>query len=125
MYIGMRREPVTVVLLSIVTCGIYAYYWLYVTMEDINNVSERPVIDNPVLYLLLSIFCFPFLWVVWYKIDKELAVLAREEDIYYRENFALWLIFTFFFGVGMFVAETQIQGALNQIYERRYENSQM
>lgn len=124
MYIGIRRDPLTVVLLSIITCGIYAYYWLYVTMEDINNISERPVIDNPVLYLLLSIFCFPFMWIVWYRIDKELAMLAREEDIYYKENFVLWIIFTFF-GVGIYVAEAQIQGAINQIYERRFENSQM
>lgn len=35
-----QRSVATVIILSIVTCGIYALYWLYVTAEDLENEGQ-------------------------------------------------------------------------------------
>lgn len=52
-----RREIVTVILLSIVTCGIYSIYWTYVTMEALDREgqsSNMPVIAQFLLALFLG-----------------------------------------------------------------------
>ena len=35
--IGEPRNPTTVALLSLVTCGIYALYWAYLTFEELKQ----------------------------------------------------------------------------------------
>ena len=35
--IGQPRNPTTVALLSLVTCGIYALYWAYLTFEELKQ----------------------------------------------------------------------------------------
>ena len=118
-YIGVRRDGIVVLLLSIVTCGVYAYYWYYQAMEDINRATGEQRI-NSVGLLIGSILCFPIIFVVLYQIDRELARLSAIEGTYYKENFVMWLLLSIFvFGIGNWVAMFQICGAYNQIWDRR------
>lgn len=51
-----ERNVVTVIILSIVTCGIYALYWTYVTMDALDKegqASNMPVIAQ---FLLLFVY---------------------------------------------------------------------
>lgn len=115
----MTRAPSTVVLLSIVTCGVYAIYWYYKIMQDLNGAYNREIM-NPVQFLLLSMFCCPLLiWYIFYKIDKGLAELSYYEGVQYKENFTLWLLLTLVFGIGSFVAMVQITNGFNALWARR------
>jgi len=118
MYIGMTRSPFVVILLSIVTCGIYALFWYYTIMKDLNLALGEERI-NPVLFLVLGILCGPVFWYVLYVMDKGLLEIARNEGVNYSENFILWLLLTFIFGIGSFVAMYQITCAYNEIWARR------
>jgi hypothetical protein len=53
--IGELRKPLTVVLLSIVTLGIYALWWYYRNFEDMKQHSGEGVGGG--VGLLLAIFC--------------------------------------------------------------------
>ena len=53
--IGELRKPLTVVLLTIVTCGIYGLWWYYRNFEDMKQHSGEGV--GGLLGLLLAIFC--------------------------------------------------------------------
>jgi hypothetical protein len=53
--IGELRKPLTVVLLSLVTCGIYTFWWYYRNFEDMKQHSGEGV--GGLLGLLLAIFC--------------------------------------------------------------------
>jgi hypothetical protein len=53
--IGELRKPLTVVLLTIVTCGIYGLWWYYRNFEDMKQYSGEGVGGG--LGLLLAIFC--------------------------------------------------------------------
>lgn len=46
MYKFTQRSPITIILLSIVTCGIYFIYWLYVTSKEINDALGREEINT-------------------------------------------------------------------------------
>ena len=107
-----------VILLSIVTCGIYNIYWLYTVMNDLNNVSEKPVIDNVTMYLVLSIVCAPIYWVTLYKIDKGLAEVCPKENVSYKENFLLWILLLLV-GIGPLFAMFNIIDAMNGIWANR------
>lgn len=58
-YNGEKVEGGMEFLLMIVTCGIYAIYWYYKMGQKITRAQMRsgaPIVDNSVLYLILSIF---------------------------------------------------------------------
>ena len=117
-YIGKHRDPVVVIILSIVTCGIYALFWLYTVMEDVNRTSGQQRIDSTML-LILSIICAPVMWFALYKVDQEMMRLAGENGTTYNSNFVLWLLLTFVCGVGTYVAMYQLTNTYNEIWARR------
>src|SRR5581483_11121810 len=53
--VGKVRSPLTVLLLSIVTLGIYALYWYYKTFEEMKEYSGEGL--GGLLGLLLAFFC--------------------------------------------------------------------
>jgi hypothetical protein len=53
--IGELRKPLTVVLLTIVTCGIYGLWWYYRNFEDMKQHSGEGIGGG--IGLLLAIFC--------------------------------------------------------------------
>ena len=117
-YIGVTRDPVMVIVLSIVTCGIYYYFWLYNVMNDLNRAAGREVI-NPGTFILLSIFCAPMAYYVLYTVDKGLAEVSYREGIYYKENFIMWLILAMVCGIGIFVGIHNVTVGLNNIWAKR------
>jgi hypothetical protein len=58
-----KRSPVAIVLLSLVTFGIYAYYWLYATGEELKRESGRrditPALDAFLAFLTVGV------WGIW------------------------------------------------------------
>jgi Na+-driven multidrug efflux pump len=118
MYIGKIRSPLTVILLSIVTCGIYMFFWYYVTMESINNLyDERPISSGMLLFF--SIICPPVIFYLYYLFDKHLKEISNREDITYEGSMILWLLLTLVAGVGGIVMIWQTQSTLNQLWAKR------
>lgn len=122
MYIGKTRSPLAVILLSVVTCGIYYFYWLYTIMDDLNKASDREII-NPALFLVLSIFCGPFIYYVFYTVDRNLGEISRNEGTPYKENFIIWLILTLVCSVGLIMGMYQITEGFNEIWAKRYNGN--
>lgn len=118
MYVGIKRDTVTVVLLSIVTCGIYFYYWMYVTSRDINRAMGQERMDLTLL-LILSILCAPVMFYWFYQMDKCLLEIGRQERVQYEEHFILWLLLSLVCGIGSIVAEVQVQDFMNRLWDTR------
>lgn len=51
----VNRSIPTVIILTIVTCGIYGLYWLYVTADGLEN-NGRTGSVSPAVQLVLAIF---------------------------------------------------------------------
>ncbi|MCL2159037.1 MAG: DUF4234 domain-containing protein [Oscillospiraceae bacterium] len=117
-YIGKTRDPVMVIVLSLVTCGIYYFYWLYTTMNDLNQMAGREIL-SPGKFLLLSIFCAPAVYYVFYTVDRSLAEVSRYEGTAYKENFIMWLILAMVCGVGLMVGMHNITEGFNNIWASR------
>ncbi|MBW2460915.1 MAG: DUF4234 domain-containing protein [Deltaproteobacteria bacterium] len=113
-----RRSPITVVVLSLVTFGLYALYWLYVTTEELSQETGRGDL-SPTMDVLLAVCTFG-LWGMYATYRN--AGLAHEELAaagISREDKSLIvgvaLVATFFSGWAWLVAVAILQEELNAL----------
>lgn len=125
-----NRSLLTYILLTIVTCGIYAYYFVYTLARDMNIACENDGEETPglLMYILLSIITCGFYNLYWdYKIANRLAKNAPRYGLYFSETgttVLMWyLIGLLVCGLGQFVAMhfiIQNSNALFREYNRRW-----
>lgn len=110
-----NRSLVTCILLSIVTCGIYLYVWLYNMVNDLNTASnDRNATSGGSVILFTILTCGIYLWIWMYKAGEQLCV-ARQNALGYRgENSGFLYIILCLFGLGI-VSYALIQHELNQL----------
>ncbi len=115
MYRGITRNPLMIILLSIVTCGIYGIYWLFVVSDEINQASGDKIID-PIIFFLVGLLLFPLFLIGIYKIDEALFELNTRRGLAANRNFLLWILLSFFFGIGNLFMMYQVQEQLNKLW---------
>lgn len=112
---GMRlkddRGLLSYIVLSLITCGIYSYYFIYTLAADVNIACEGDGEETAglVAFILLSmVTCGIYAWFWYYKLGNRLAANAPRYGLSFQENgttLLLWLIFgSFLCGIGPFVA---------------------
>ena len=110
--VGERREPVTVILLSLVTCGFYGIYWIYKVSEETQNYSGEqdmtPVVD--------TLLCFvPFYSLYWiYKQSQKITRMQTKAGLPPRDEAILHTVLGAFVGI---VAIFMFQDNLNKIWD--------
>ena len=93
-----RKNIVTCIILSIVTCGIYGIYWLYCIISDINTISGDPDSMSPIVVILLSyVTCGIYLFYWIYKAGTLLDQKEIEAGRASESRALLYVILTFFF----------------------------
>ncbi len=105
--IGVQRNIGTQVLLSIVTLGLYAPYWAYISHEDIRRHTDEGV--GGVFGVLIWIFAgFVTLFLLPIEIQRMYEADGRESPV--RASTAFWFLAL---GVPWFV---KCQRALNEYW---------
>ena len=68
------REIALCIIFSIITCGIYGWYWIYKMNEEINTISNHPEDTSGGLVILLSIITCGIYGIYWsYKMGEKLS----------------------------------------------------
>lgn len=83
------RSLVVYILLSLITCGIYRYYFLYTMARDVNTVCSGDGQETAGLltFLLLSICTCGFYAYYWYyKLGNRLCANAPRYQLTFQEN---------------------------------------
>lgn len=111
--VGEVRSPLVVLLLFIVTLGIYGLYWYFKTFDEMKEYSGEGV--GGVVGLLLSIFCGI---VTIFLMPAEAGNLygreGREKPISGATGF--WVLLPI---IGSFVWLWKVQGRLNDFWESK------
>ena len=113
-----KRSPITVVVLSLVTFTLYAYYWLYVTTEELAKETGRDDL-SPALDVLLTLCTFG-LWGMYatYRnaqiVHEELAAAGRSRGDK-SLIVAAFNVATFFSGWAWLVSVAVLQEELNAL----------
>lgn len=103
------------IVLSIITCGIYAIVWLVQLVNDLNAAAKEPnATSGGVVFLLSIITCGIYMFYWMYKagelVNKAKMLRGRPTD---GSNGILYLVLSIF-GLGI-VSYALIQNELNQL----------
>ena len=92
-----NRSVVSVIILTIITCGIYGIYWAYDTLNSMEQVSGRESSVGSVVVLLLCIF-FPSIGYLLYGMaaDEELNMIKGMRGMQQVDNKVMYMILGFF-----------------------------
>ena len=109
-----RVEPIMVLVLSFVTCGLYLIYWNLKTAEVLNTMVGRELI-SPVISVL-SGCCFPAHVYFYYLCGQALPDLGKlVGDDTIKESATLLLVLGIFIPM---VAAMILQGHVNRLYDK-------
>ncbi|WP_314164162.1 DUF4234 domain-containing protein [Lachnoanaerobaculum gingivalis] len=111
-----RKNIVTCIILSIVTCGFYSLYWLYCIVTDINTISEDPNAMSPVLVIILSFVTCGLYFLYWvYKAGSLLDQKMIETGRTAESRSVLYVVLALFcFAI---VTYALMQDTINQLAE--------
>jgi len=108
-----KRGIAEVIILSLVTCGIYMMYWIYAMSNDIKTYLDDETI-NPGLELLLTIVTCGIYGIYWYyKFGKLICTCQEKAGIAVEDNAIVYIILSVF---GLSIVNVGLmQNAMNLI----------
>lgn len=107
-----KNDPILVLILGIVTCGIYLIYWNIKVAAVFNAVAEKEVISQPIA--IFSGCCLPVNLYFYYLAGKEgLPKIYEKTSETGKDQSTLLLILGFLFPM---VAAMIVQGEINKLY---------
>lgn len=119
-----KRNFWTMLLLSIVTCGLYGLYWWFCFVEDTNRICEGKSDEKPspnyiVVILLSAVTCGIYFFIWMYKQGNRLADAAQSYDIRNQatgSTLLLWYLFgSLLCGLGPLIALNTWIGLFNKV----------
>ena len=110
-----KNNPVLVLVLGFVTCGIYMLYWNLKMAEVFNKVTDKQMISPPLA--AFGACCFPLNIYFFYLISQRLGDLGKltGNEARLKDSGTIIII------LGIFVAPAAamiIQGHVNELYEK-------
>lgn len=96
-----ERNPIFVVVVSIITLGIYCLYWFYSTRKELNELTSQS--SSPVLWTIGLLIPIVNIYVLWkYSEDTEMASKKAQNKVVL---FLAWLVF---FPIAQFLTQEEL-----------------
>ena len=108
-----KNDPIVVLILGVVTCGLYLIYWNIKVAQVLNAVAEKEVVSPPIA--IFAGCCPPVHLYFYYVIARDAlpAVYTRSGQPQKDQTAVLILLGLFF----PMVAAMIIQGEINKVYD--------
>ena len=107
-----KVDPIIVLLLSFITCGLYLIYWNIKVAEVVNAVSNKELISTPIA--VFSGCCLPVNIYFYYVLGKDgLPNVYKRTGELNKDQSTLLIILGLFFP---FAAAMIVQGDINRLY---------
>lgn len=110
-HMATNRGLLVYILLNIITCGIYGWYFIHAIARDMNIVCEgdgRRTAGLLKFFLLNLITCNIYSWVWYYGLGNRMAANAPRYGLNFQENgttILLWMLLgALLCGIGPFIA---------------------
>lgn len=109
--VKMNRSFLSYFLLTLVTCGIYHYIFIYELAHDMNTICMGDGKDTAgllqfILFSFITCGIYTFVW--FYLVADRLEMNGQRYNVYIKENgttILLWMILgSFLCGIGPYVA---------------------
>lgn len=110
---GEVRNPMTVWLLYIFTCGIYPLYWWYLVGNELKNYLGKEDL-NPTMDIIISLVCPFYLYYLPIKYGKLIQEAQQRAGMAAAEDQGMsFLIWMFICAMGY----KNMQDELNKVWE--------
>ena len=111
--VGTIRNPAFVIIVGILTLGIYFLYWDFKTYQEMKDYSGQGIGGG--LGLVLAIFCNI---VNWFLLPSEVASLYQRDgkEAPVSAVTGLWFLLPL---LGVIIWFVKVQGALNDFWESK------
>lgn len=108
-----QRNIAVAIILSLVTCGLYAIYWFIVLTNDVGKLSGDYNFTGGKHFLLTLVTCgiWSFIWA--YQVGKQVAEAQRVRGFAGTDNSVLYIVLTFL-GLGI-VVYALVQSDVNRL----------
>ncbi len=111
-----KRSVAAVVILSLITCGIYSIYWTYVTTKGLQEESGVRSRLSPALLTILMAFASSAAGaLLGFDCDATINALKVQRGTHPSDNFVLWVVFGAFIPV---VTIGMVQNEINNLPDR-------
>jgi hypothetical protein len=108
-----KVDPVVVLILSFLTCGLYLIYWNIKVAEVFNVVAEREIISTPLA--VFSGCCLPIHIYFYYLVGREgLPRVYKITGELQKDQSTLLIVLGFLFP---FAAAMIVQSDINRLYQ--------
>ena len=120
MRIGERREPGLVLLFSILTCGIYYYWWVYKVSAEVQEFLGEPDTPPIIELVLAALTCGLYLFYWDWKIAEKIDRMRGQVGLAPTNSALLYLVLNILgagpvYGLGLLVPMIE-QGHLNEVW---------
>jgi hypothetical protein len=107
-----KVDPVIVLILSFITCGLYLIYWNIKVAEVLNAVAEREVISQPIA--IFAGCCYPVNIYFFYLAGKDaLPQVYKRIGYPQKDDSTLLIVLGFVFPMA---AAMIVQNDINKLY---------
>ncbi len=110
------------IFLSIITCGLFALYWLVSMANDLNEVSGEQGTAGGVVLLLTIITCGIYGWYWLYMAGQKIRIAQTKRNFPYVTDSSVIYIVLAVVGLSI-VSYALIQNELNKISEYDMSNN--
>lgn len=105
------RSLAVCIILSLVTCGIYGIYWLYVLQEDMNALTGRQDMSGGMVILLSIVTCGIYSYIWAWQMGEKVDGIKTARGIPSSNSGLVYLLLSIF-GLGI-VTYALIQNEIN------------
>jgi hypothetical protein len=107
-----KVDPIVVLILSLLTCGLYLIYWNLKASEVLNAVAGREIISSPIA--IFAGCCYPINGYFFYLAGKDgLPEVQKRMGISVKDDSLLYLLLGLFFPM---LAAMIMQSEINKLY---------
>ncbi len=110
---GKAENPLTVLILGFVTCGLYSVYWLWARSKEMNEYLGKEAV-NP-LFVVPGCLCFPVIWYADYLFAKEFPEMQKKAGLEPKDDLIAHLLLLILLAP---VGQWMIQQKLNEIWSK-------
>ena len=110
---GKVENPMVVLILGFVTCGLYSIYWLWVRAKEMNAYLGKETV-NP-LFIVPGCLCFPVVLYADYLFAKGIPEMQKKAGVEAKDDFVLdFILLILLAPVGQYL----IQQKLNALWSK-------
>ncbi len=110
---GKVENPVTVLVLGLVTCGLYTIYWMWVRAKEMNAYLGKETV-NP-MFVIPGCLCFPVVIYGEFLYCKGIPEMQKKGGVEAKDEFVLHFVLMLLLP---YVGSYLIQQKLNELWSK-------